>query len=309
MNSSLSSTDHPSTDHRRALVLGGGAATGNAWLIGVMAGLRDAGIEVRDADLVVGTSAGSTAAAQIGAKDPAELYSDIIDPETIRQIESAMSNPNRRRALTPDHLNRLISTAEASADFADFRRRIAAAALDDPASHDDERRDWWRRTVASRFAPHDWPKRRTLITAVDAGTGEPVVFDSTSGVDLVDAVAASCSGGAAYRIDDRHYLDGGYRSNAENADLARGYGHVLVLSPLGGRSLLPEEWKVRLAYQVEDLRASGSTVETVVPPADAERYFGTNATDLSLRAPAARVGWDQGRELAKGLAESWAITG
>ena len=49
----------------RALVLGGGGSTGNAWLIGVLAGLFDAGLDVTTADLTVGTSAGSTAAAQI----------------------------------------------------------------------------------------------------------------------------------------------------------------------------------------------------------------------------------------------------
>ena len=47
----------------RALVLGGGGSTGNAWLIGVIAGLSDAGVDLTDADLIIGTSAGSTAAA------------------------------------------------------------------------------------------------------------------------------------------------------------------------------------------------------------------------------------------------------
>jgi NTE family protein len=47
------------------LVLGGGGSAGNAWLIGVIAGLFDAGLDVTEADLIIGTSAGSTAAAQI----------------------------------------------------------------------------------------------------------------------------------------------------------------------------------------------------------------------------------------------------
>ena len=68
-----------------------------------------------------------------------------------------------------------------------------------------------------------WPQRPVLITAVDAATGEPVVFDRHSGVDLVDAVAASCASGLSYRIGDHRYIDGGYRRNAENADLAAGY--------------------------------------------------------------------------------------
>ncbi|MFC9551429.1 patatin-like phospholipase family protein [Rhodococcus sp. NPDC056960] len=92
--------------------------------------------------------------------------------------------------------------------------------------------------------------------AVDARTGEPVVFDRHSGVDLVDAVTASCAGpgGPPHGIGDNRYIDGGYRSD-ENADLAAGYGRVLVLSPFGGRSRQPVEWGNHLATQGEALRA------------------------------------------------------
>ena len=62
----------------RALVLGGGGSTGNAWLIGVIAGLFDAGLDVTEADLVIGTSAGSTAAAQIAGAAPTELLAAIL---------------------------------------------------------------------------------------------------------------------------------------------------------------------------------------------------------------------------------------
>ena len=46
-------------DTRTALVLGGGGSTGHAWLIGVIAGLFDSGLDVTAADLTIGTSAGS----------------------------------------------------------------------------------------------------------------------------------------------------------------------------------------------------------------------------------------------------------
>ena len=62
----------------RALVLGGGGSTGNAWLIGVVAGLFDAGLDVTEADLIIGTSAGSTAAAQITCATPTELLAAIL---------------------------------------------------------------------------------------------------------------------------------------------------------------------------------------------------------------------------------------
>ena len=147
-----------------------------------------------------------------------------------------------------------------------------------------------------------------LITAVDAGTGDPVVFDRDSGVDMVDAVAASTSfgfGAPPYRIGGSWYIDGGYRRSSENADLAAGYGRVLVLSPLGGRSRAPLEWGMDLATQVAELRAGGSRVETILPDAASLDAFGSNMMDLSTRPPAARAGYDQGKALAGQLSEFW----
>jgi NTE family protein len=49
----------------RALILGGGGTTGIAWEMGLILGLRDGGIDVSNAGLVAGTSAGATVGAQI----------------------------------------------------------------------------------------------------------------------------------------------------------------------------------------------------------------------------------------------------
>ncbi len=129
-------------------------------------------------------------------------------------------------------------------------------------------------------------------------TGEPVVFDRHSGIDLVDAVAASTSAMTPYRIGENRYINGGYR-RSENADLAAGYGRVLVLSPFGGRSRMPREWGMDLATQVDELRAGGSRVETVFPDGGAGDVFDANALDPSTRLQAARGGYDQGRALAE----------
>ena len=182
---------------------------------------------------------------------------------------------------------------------------LGAAALDLDAASDGSWQAQWRATVAARLPSQDWPERTVLITAVDAETGEPVVFDRHSGVDLVDAVAASCSSGLPYRIGDGRYIDGGYRSNADNADLAAGYARVLVLSPFGGRTRTPLDWGMHLATQVDELRAGGSSVETIFPDSGSEHLFGANAMDPSLRPPAARAGYDQGRALAEQLGDFW----
>ncbi len=188
-----------------------------------------------------------------------------------------------------------------------MRRKMGAAALALDAS-DGSGQPRWRDIVAARLPSQHWPQQPVLITAVDAQTGEPVVFDRHSGLDLVDAVAASTSNGFGpfppYRIGGNRYINGGYRRN-ENADLAAGYGRVLVLSPFGGRSRMPPEWGMDLATQVDELRAGGSRVETVFPDGGAGDVFGAHALDPATRPQAARGGHDQGRALAELLAASW----
>ena len=290
----------------RALVLGGGGSTGNAWLIGVIAGLFDAGLDVTTADLTIGTSAGSTAAAQIAGATPTDLLAAVLAAAP-QQRTGPVGSDRGRVPIRPvaDHMERISKIIASAEDAADMRRRMGAAALDLDAASDGSWQTHWRATVAARLPSQLWPERAVLITAVDAHTGEPVVFDRHSGVDLVDAVAASCASGRPYRIGDSRYVDGGYRSNAENADLAAGYARVLVLSPFGGRSLTPVDWGMHLATQIDELRARGSRVETIFPDSNSEHMFGANAMDLSLRPPAAQAGYDQGRAVAEQLTEFW----
>jgi NTE family protein len=297
-------TQRASTGHERALVLHGGGSAGNAWEIGVIAGLAEAGLDVTDADLIIGTSAGATAAAQITSATPAELLAAILST-TPPQLTPAGSGGGRApKGAVPDHLERTGRIIAAAEDAADMRRGMGAAALALDAASDGSWPTRWRTTVAARLPSQRWPERAILITAVDARTGEPVVFDRHSGVDLVDAVAASTSSGPPFRIGDDLYIDGGYRRN-ENADLAAGYARVLVLSPFGGRSRHPLEWGMQLAAQVEELRAAGSSVETVVPDGNSVAAFGDDMMNLSTRPPAARAGYDQGSVLAGQLAEFW----
>jgi NTE family protein len=289
----------------RALVLGGGGSAGNAWLIGVIAGLFDAGLDVTETDLIIGTSAGSTAAAQITGASPRQLLADILSAAP-RQRTGPVGLHRGRAPLGPsvDHMARTSRIIAAAENPADMRRRMGAAALEMDAASDGSGKTQWRARVAARLPSQHWPERPVLITVVDAHTGEPVVFDRQSGVDLVDAVAASTSSGPPYRIGDNRYIDGGYRRN-ENADLAAGYGRVLVLSPLGGRTRYPLDWGMQLAAQVDELRAGGSRVETILPDSDSLNAFGTNLMDLSTRPPAARAGYQQGGVLAEQLTGFW----
>lgn len=300
-----SDSARPAGASERALVLGGGGAAGNAWLIGVLAGLTEADVDVRLADLFIGTSAGATAAAQISGATPADLLAAILSTAPPQPPGVASSTGRRGSSgAAADYLARTGRIIADATDAADMRRRMGAAALELNAASGESGHPGWRETVAGRLPTPNWPDRRLLITAVDARTGEPMVFDRYSGIDLVDAVAASTSSGRPYAIGTDRYIDGGYRRN-ENADLAAGCARVLVLAPLGGRTRHPLEWGMQLAAQVDELRAGGSRVETIVPDSAALAAFGSNLMDLSARPAAAEAGYRQGQADADRVTDFW----
>jgi NTE family protein len=294
-----------------ALVLGGGGAAGNAWLIGIIAGLAEAGLDLTEAaDLVIGTSAGATAAAQVRSGLPAtELLASVLSGPVRPVVQNRERPPSMPMATVFERM-RAIGAAATSA--ADLQRAMGAFGLESdsilrPAA---EQR---RAMVAARLPRPEWPDKTMIVVAVDAHTGELAAFDGDSGVDLVDAVTASCALPGlvpTHSINGGHYIDGGVRS-ADNADLASGYENVVVLSPLGGRSgtVLGQfeglrrapEWRTDLASQVEDLRKQGSRVEVITPDADSRAAMGTNQMDLANRIPAAHAGFAQGKREATRL--------
>jgi NTE family protein len=290
-----------------ALVLGGGGAAGNAWLIGVIAGLAEAGIDMTEAaDLVIGTSSGATAAAHVRSGiPPAELFASILS-EPVRPVGQNWQEPPSLPMGTVFERMRAIGTAATSA--ADLRRAMGAFGLESDSTLGPAAGQR-RAMVAARLPRPEWPDRPMIVVAVNAHTGELAAFDRDSEVDLVDAVTASTAlPGLAptHDINGTRYINGGVRS-PENADLAVGYANVVVLSPFGGRSgTLPAGQfeglrkfpGADLASQVEALCKQGSRVEVITPDADSRAAMGTNQMDLMTRIPAARAGFAQGKQEA-----------
>ena len=296
--------------HDVALVLGGGGAAGQAWQIGVIAGLAEAGLDLTEAaDLVVGTSSGSTTAAWVRSGIPAaELLASVLSPP-VRPVGQNREQPPSLPMATVFERMRAIGAAATSA--ADLQRAMGAFGLESDAVLGPGAGQR-RAMVAARLPRAEWPDRPMIVVAVDAHTGELAAFDRDSGVDLVDAVTASTALPGltpTHSINGTRYINGGVRSG-ENADLASGYANVVVLSPFGGRSQTPPqagrfeglrrdpEWGTDLASQVEALRKQGSRVEVITPDADSRAAMGTNQMDPATRVPAARAGFAQGKQEA-----------
>jgi NTE family protein len=302
--------------HNVALVIGGGGAAGNAWAIGIIAGLAEAGLDMTAAaDLVVGTSAGATTAAQVRSGiPPAELLASALS-EPAQPAGQHRERPPSLPMATVFERMRAIGAAATSA--ADLQRAMGAFGLESDSILGPAAAGQRRAVVAARLPRAEWPDRPMIVTAVNAHTGELAAFDRDSGVDLVDAVTASTALPGlvpTHSINGTHYIDGGVRSTG-NADLASGYANVVVLSPLSGRSPAPPErganpagqfeglrrppeWGTDLASQVEALRKQGSHVVVITPDADSRAAAGPNQMDPATRVPAARAGFAQGKQEA-----------
>jgi NTE family protein len=274
------------------LVLGGGGVAGIAWMTGLLAGLADAGQDVTGADLIIGTSAGATVAAQVSSGLP-------LDALFARQVDPAL----QAREIAAE-----LDLEKVAADWAEFMaaatsaqdglRLVGAYALAADTVPEAER----RAVIESRLPSHEWPSRRIVLVAVEAETGEAVEFDSESGASLVDAVAASCAVPGVWppvTIGGRRYIDGGVRSS-DNADLAGGSERIVVISPLGYDS--PIQSPAPLRDVIAELRARGSEVTALVPDQASAATFGANPLDPGTRVPAAEAGRAQGRAGLPGLA-------
>jgi NTE family protein len=272
-----------------AVVFGGGGVAGIAWITGLLLGLAESGRDATAGDgLIVGTSAGATVAAQIGSGLGLEqLYDRQVVPELQAEEISVEID-------LASWMAELAAAAQDAAPGVELRRLVGGVALAAATVPEHER----RAVIASRLPSWDWPERILKIVAVDALSGEPRVFDNASGVDLVDAVAASCAVPGiwpAQTIDGRRYVDGGIRGGA-NVDYAAGAARVLVVAPLGTVELLPTE--VPIDKALTDLRADGAEVAVVVPDDGSQQAIGANPLDPSTRAPAAQAGREQGRRLS-----------
>lgn len=280
----------------QALVLGGGGVTGVAWLTGLIMGLAESGIDITDAGLIVGTSAGSVVASQLATGVPVEqLYATQLEP---------VSGEIAANIIMEEFQSMIMQIInEVGYDPQAIRKGIGKLALEKETVPEEARVEVMR----TRLPIQEWPDRKLLINAVDTANGDWAVFDRASGVDLVYAVAASCAVPTVWppvTINGHRYMDGGMRSGT-NADLAKGYGKVLVLAPIVEVEAMPPIFGSNLLVEKQMLESEGSQTLVINPDKAALNAIGPNLLDPTRRGPAARGGYAQGKTLAEILRGFW----
>ena len=290
------------------LVLGGGGVLGGAWTVGALAALQEVhGLDPRDADLIVGTSAGAVTAALLGAgagvddlrrrqlDEPVEsgpLAGVGWDPDTgtggSTPPPPRFSGPASLALVTRNvgRLRRLPPTAVLAALLPEGRGSIAAVG------------QLVRQAAGPGWVPHPGVR----VVAMDLGTGRRTTFGAPGEppASLAEAVMASCAIPGWYApvgIGGARYVDGGACS-ATNVDVVVGQGlrRVFVLAPMVSFATdEPRHWRVRAERQwrarvtrrclreVAKVYADGTEVTVVGPgPADLEA-IGSNLMALDRR--------------------------
>lgn len=282
--------------NKRALVLAGGGIAGIAWETGVLRGIADespaAARLLTESDVLVGTSAGSAVAAQLSSGHPLDMLFEAQVAESSAEIDPGVDVDT----ITELFLSALGAPYEESCDKTRQQmQRIGAVALATKTVPAPAR----RRVIARRLPSHDWPDRALRLTAIDVATGELTVFDRESGVELVDAVAASCAVPGAWppvAIGGRHYMDGGVASSV-NMVVAADCDAAVVLVPSGVDAPSPFG-----AGPAAEISSFAGAAFAVFADADSLAAFGPNALDPGCRVPSALAGREQGRREAAALA-------
>jgi NTE family protein len=292
----------------KALVLSGGGSVGIAWEIGVTAGLARGGLDVRDADFIVGTSAGSAVGAQLAlGRDLEELVSRQRQIGTTSAPADSGSRGDGPGGEQMAALLAVIGQAMASDGPAEARRAaIGRFALAADALPEDQF------VAAFRYLKSEpWPAR-FACPAVDALSGEVAVWDIRAGVELDRAVASSCAVPGLFApitINGRRYIDGGFRSGT-NADLATGHDRVLIISLLAGvAAAAGQDPRLTPAGQLDGeiaaLTDGGSLVQLLEADRAGARAMGVNLMDRAAIPAALAEGIRQGESEAARLHELW----
>ncbi|MBW3658465.1 MAG: patatin-like phospholipase family protein [Actinobacteria bacterium] len=297
------------TEHARiGVVLGAGGVLGHAFHAGVLAALHEVtGFDAKDADRLVGTSAGSVVAALLAGGMPAadlaaealgRPVSDVGRRLAGRRGNGAIVPPepdpsaSRWRPAAPALLARLVTRP--------WRHRpgvLAAAALPAGRTAVPGLGSWIGGIVGAT-----WPDRLRVV-AVRLGDGRRVVFGDPDApaTDAVHAVSASCAIPAYYapvEIAGERYLDGGVHSPT-NADVLgdERLDLVVVVSPM---SVAPSDRRVTadlparlyfaalLARERRRLEKAGTAVLVFAPDADDRDAMGISPMAASRREDVTR---------------------
>lgn len=282
-------------------MLGAGGIVGAAYHAGVLTALAEAGFDARNAELMVGTSAGAGVAATLRAGfPPIDLaprnLGETISPEAAAIVGRTGGPPTID--LRPRPFSRIPRPSSPMMSLRSGGRPAKALAGMMPTGTIST--DIIGERITALYGGRSWPAASLWICAVDLDNGNRVVFGRDNDVPIGVAVQASSSIPGAFQPvehEGRRYIDGAVHSPT-NADLLADadLDLVVIVSPMSAtrdaqRPAMPSlrpMYAGQLASEVKALRAAGTAVITFQPtPADVDA-MGRNAMDARRREATTR---------------------
>lgn len=281
----------------RAVVLGGGGAVGVGWQTGLLTGLGEAGVDLADAEFIVGTSAGAFVGALLSSgREVTDALTSLaalgrsIDPDSLAAGDEAFLSAMRQASLDTEPTPALRAIGRAAREASTPTEDVYLGLFD---------------TLGGTAWPAGF-----RCTAIDTDTGELIVWDNGSDVSLQHAVAASCAVPVLFptvTIAGHHYMDGGILSHV-NATAAPVTDVLVVLSchPLGspgsggGGSLAAS---VTPDAELAPLRRTRRVVAVEPHVHDVEGP--PNMMDPNLAIAAFQIGKEQAKAEAVNIREAW----
>src|SRR4051794_2788778 len=307
---SLKAMAEPLTQRPDVLVLGVGGTLGEAWMRGLLDGAgATAGIDFRECEYFVGTSAGSIVAAFLAAGRPPDSGAEA---RAARDWAAAAEEDGRRGPVSTalGRVGRAVATPLAPLALASATPAGAVARATALRAVPRTRRSMpgLGRLVDETGARFDG---RLRIAAVDRRSGRRVIFGAPGAprARVSQAVLASCSIPGMFapvRIDDREYVDGGVWSptTLDATPVGRGT-QVLCLNPTASLAASRSAFGALRAFsqsaamaETLTLRARGAEVRTIAPDARAADVMGANLMDRRRVGEVLSAGYAQGRALA-----------
>ncbi|MFZ1670434.1 MAG: patatin-like phospholipase family protein [Candidatus Nanopelagicales bacterium] len=293
---------------KRGLVLGAGGVLGAAWAVGALCALEEVhGFDPRDAEVIIGTSAGSVLAALLGGGVSARQLRDhqLGIPVSDGPLagfswdyeKATTQRPGVPRWFGPGSGKLLRSSARR------LRQMPPTAVLSGFLPQGSGSLDRIGHLVEAITPMGEWsPHENVWICAMNYQTGTRTAFGRAGAptAELAQAVMASCAIPAWFKpvtIGDEQYVDGGACS-ATSVDLlaTAGLDEVYVIAPMVSFAMdrpehmiakLERRWRVqvtkRCLREVEKVRANGSDVVVLGPGPEDLEAIGANLMDVSRR--------------------------
>ncbi|MDY4022090.1 patatin-like phospholipase family protein [Staphylococcus borealis] len=275
-----------------AIVLGGGGSLAIGWELGYLSVLSKANIDVRHADLVIGTSGGAQAGTSLTSQQSwDEIYEQQIAPKANEAPPvDDMSDIFARYAQIKNSANTPKEWIE----------NYSVYTLEDHNFNESVHIN----RLQNRIKVSNWPEN-LMITAVNANKAARVALTSDSQVDLHRAMASSGSLPGVWpatTINGEKHFDGGCHS-MENADLAKGAKKVLIFA-----TNLPVSTPYKLEDAMKALEESGSEVKLITPSKavfDKLNELGGNTVNPAIRPDIFKAGEAQAFEDVEMIRSFW----